>query len=493
MKASALLRLFVLINLIFPLIIHADKKTEKRIFEILAENRTDISPDLIKRVKKEMGNYDDAYPRIHDGWIENPWGKSLDMQGNVLFPDIDYVECKQISPTHFILKVRGLKNGYGLVRTDNTVIIPFEHEELQYYAPYNLIIAFSDCKDYTTLGRGGTIKIYNTYGDVLGEYRNCKDLEMHNKFIIPNELKVKIRDENGTHDLTFRRTLSDNELNLLTNFFYEGPQAATYNVIRSLCASNKKGNQKKAMDLLDYYTTNILPDNFFSRSETVAAWDATVRYLACMSFTNDFGRWDNQSKELYGRYNFIYSPPTYFIPDGVEPKVLNPRRAIPATVKLSEQASDLLNLAVNTYKQKQIQKEQQTQMWLTVLGVLSNSLSGNGGYSPVSGDTYSSNTTSVPHVSSLLIDQVTVSPELITAAYQSGWRPETVSSSEPSSSKSSSSSTSTRVCQHCWGKGTHPSCNGTGRRMAFGNKHIESCSDCHGTGKCPSCTGVGHH
>lgn len=61
------------------------------------------------------------------------------------------------------------------------------------------------------------------------------------------------------------------------------------------------------------------------------------------------------------------------------------------------------------------------------------------------------------------------------------------------SGSSSSSHSSNRICQACHGKGIHQACKGTGKMVAFGNKHITTCTSCHGTGKCPNCNGLGHH
>lgn len=46
-------------------------------------------------------------------------------------------------------------------------------------------------------------------------------------------------------------------------------------------------------------------------------------------------------------------------------------------------------------------------------------------------------------------------------------------------------------CPRCSHSGRCPTCNGSGKVLAFGNKHAETCSTCHGSGTCPTCHGAG--
>lgn len=470
------------------------KSREKEQFNLLAQYRTDIPAEVIKKAKNEM-DFDASFARIHDSWIEHPHGKSIDLQGNVLFPNMDYTYCKPVSPTHFELgKFNSSRSKYGVVRTDNTVIIPMDNFRLDYFPRYNIIIAYVDWDPSGyDVPKKGKLRIYSYYGDLLHEIDNVTSVGSYDlKYYSYKNAKVNVVTDSGTKELNFPLVRTDYEQDNITKFYSDGPQAVTYNIIRELCASNKKGDQKKALDLLDFYANHILPNDNFANESSSIIWDATIRYLACLNFTKEYSRlaFDNYDKEPSFHYRMRYAP-------GVPPTILkHPNPGLAQIPELAQQAESLLNLAVNELQQKQIRDEQRRQTWMAVLGVLANSLSATGGYTPLSGANYTSNTTTVPQINTgkTMLEQTSISPEIVGAAITAGWAPETSSSSSSSSTTTQhSSSSSKRVCHACFGKGQHQACNGSGTQLAFGNKRTEKCSGCHGSGKCPQCGGTGYH
>lgn len=46
-------------------------------------------------------------------------------------------------------------------------------------------------------------------------------------------------------------------------------------------------------------------------------------------------------------------------------------------------------------------------------------------------------------------------------------------------------------CPRCGRSGKCPACKGSGKQLAYGNRHLETCSTCHGSGRCPTCNGSG--
>lgn len=471
-------------------------------FKMIASYRNDISADVIKKVKQDMGYFDYSYPAIHDSWIEHPHGRSVDLQGNVMFPDIDYTFLKPLSPTHFkIGKFDYDYTRWGVVRADGSLIVPIENAELEFYPQYNLIFAYVDWSRTGSRGMNkGKLKIYDYYGNLLNTYNDVSGTSLW-QLAGPTlyNAEISITTSNGIIKHTFSRARTSYDQDMVTKFYTDGPQACTYNIIRDLCASNKKGDQKKAMDLLDYFMDTILPDDNFSRPYSSASWDATLRYLACMHFTKEWKRLDfynNTPRSPYYRFKFIVS--NGLVKEGmIEPD--KPTDGIPLTMSLAQQVEPLFFAAVNEYEQKKIRDAQRTEAWLTVLGILSSTLSSYGGYAPVSSNNYSLGTTTIPVLSGTgksMLEQTSIAPEITGAAMCAGYVPvDEVSSSTSSVSSSSSSSSSSpnRVCHACFGKGTHQACNGSGSQLAFGNKRTEKCSGCHGSGKCPQCNGLGHH
>lgn len=192
----------------------------KDAYKILLEHRTDISPDVIKKVKEWLRD-----PIFHDSWIENPLGKSVDLNGNELFPNIAYRGCREISPVLFELKAENVRTHKGLVRSDGTIIIPLKHKELLYFPEIGVIVGISEKfyqgedKAYVYTYGGALIKeipeakYFHRYGDKL----------KWSKGAIDKGLEMDIPEYAIGYTVT--------ELENIAAYYYKGAQAVTFNVI----------------------------------------------------------------------------------------------------------------------------------------------------------------------------------------------------------------------------------------------------------------------
>lgn len=484
-----------LLCLLFCISANADKKEYKKVFEILSKYRTDISPDVLKKAKKEMNGISDyEYCKIHDSWIENPYGKSTDLKGNVLFPDITYTKCKQISPTHFELGKYSLGIKYGVARTDNKIIIPIENQKLDYHPESNLIVAFVDWEPYSYQKKKGLVKIYDYNGTIVREIPNCSEFLMLTPLSdYSTGTAIKWTDDTGKHEdimtnCVFHRSVYD--LDLITSFFYEGPQAVTYNIIRDLFSSKNKKEQEEALLILDYFMISILPEDTYSRTMSRVAWDATCRKLA---YLNTVKLNSAMLAKDCMAYRYLFDPS--FFANGTKPSLWNiSKKCLPEIKLLHDKAQVLLDNAVNICYNRMIKQAERERVWAAVLGVLAGGMNGNNQFSTTgTAATNTSKTATQPYtVGNRMIDKTTVGNEIMGAAIMSGWTPE-APQSKPSSQSSATSSTSRRVCHACYGNKKHQACNGSGIQLAFGNKRTEKCSGCHGSGDCPQCNGTGYH
>lgn len=287
----------------------------------------------------------------------------------------------------------------------------------------------------------------------------------------------------------FHRSILD--LEMITSYFYDGPQAVTYQIICNLLASKDKKEQEEGSFLLDYFVKNFIPDDTYSNEMSRGIWDATCRKLAYLNTI----KVNNAMMDKYvGKYRFIFL--SSFFNNGTEPSLaFCSNKCLQETKALKDKAEPLFNNIVNICRNKAIKAAERERVLMGILGVLSNSFGGNNQYATNPSVKQNSNqTTTQPYViGERMIDKTHVSDEIVGAAIMAGWTPESTSNSSSSSTKSSSSSTPGRICHACYGNKKHQACNGTGTQLAFGNKRTEKCSGCHGTGKCPNCNGNGYH
>lgn len=124
----------------------AQSKSEMK---LAYEFRTDIPKSVLKTTR----SWPDKYGILHHDWIENLNGKSIDLQGNVLFPQYDYTQLERHCGRFWVMTVGGKK---GVVDNSGTVLVPFEYDAINFYYITDGYVSAWKKGD---LGRGKRIKI----------------------------------------------------------------------------------------------------------------------------------------------------------------------------------------------------------------------------------------------------------------------------------------------------------------------------------------------
>lgn len=97
--------------------------------------RTDISKEALAKIKK----WPDKTGIIHGDWIENRNGRSIDLQGNDLFPSQYYSQLEQGYDSLFVMSL-GIKR--GVITRSGRLIIPLEYDAIDFsYMAHGLILA----------------------------------------------------------------------------------------------------------------------------------------------------------------------------------------------------------------------------------------------------------------------------------------------------------------------------------------------------------------
>lgn len=103
---------------------------------IFAQTKSEMKPayefrtDIPKSVLKKTRSWPDKYGILHQDWIENLNGKSIDLQGNVLFPQYNYTQLERYCGRFWVMTVDGKK---GVVNDEGDVLVPFEYNTISFY------------------------------------------------------------------------------------------------------------------------------------------------------------------------------------------------------------------------------------------------------------------------------------------------------------------------------------------------------------------------
>ncbi|MBR2958091.1 MAG: hypothetical protein IKC19_00490 [Bacteroidales bacterium] len=104
---------------------------------LYAQTKSELKPaykyraDIPKSVLKETRSWPDKYGILHHDWIENLNGKSIDLQGNVLFPQYNYTRLERHCGGRFwVMTIDGKK---GVVDNEGKVLVPFEYNTISFY------------------------------------------------------------------------------------------------------------------------------------------------------------------------------------------------------------------------------------------------------------------------------------------------------------------------------------------------------------------------
>ena len=122
--------------------------------------RDDIGKDVIDMMKKQWGTL--GIP--HGDWIERTRGKSIDIHGNTLFPDIDYNSMFEIYPGKYIISNRNEQ--HGLINRSGQLLVPMDYDDIDWLVRGLIQGVKID----------GTIDLYTTEGVCLCSIKKPKML-----------------------------------------------------------------------------------------------------------------------------------------------------------------------------------------------------------------------------------------------------------------------------------------------------------------------------
>ena len=135
---------------------YADYKIKPERIQRAYKLRTDISKQVVKVVSKW------SVPGIpHSDWIENLNGKSVDLQGNTLFPLVSYDRLYEFCPGVFLITNTATRKS-GVINRQGRMLIPMEYENPE----LNVHGAFKGVKsdgthDYYTLNGQHLLSVKN--------------------------------------------------------------------------------------------------------------------------------------------------------------------------------------------------------------------------------------------------------------------------------------------------------------------------------------------
>ncbi len=111
--------------------------------------RDDISSDVLRTAKQWSS------PGVpHSDWIERKGGKSIDLQGNPLFPEIDYSYLTEELPGKFVISKN--ENTHGFIDRNGKLLMPIAYKHIDYkQIRYGLLIGTKT---------DGNVDIYTTEG-----------------------------------------------------------------------------------------------------------------------------------------------------------------------------------------------------------------------------------------------------------------------------------------------------------------------------------------
>lgn len=76
---------------------------------------------------------------IHDDWIENRCGKSIDFQGNVLFPQYDYTALEEACDSFIVITINDKK---GIITRSGRLVVPCCYDSFNFlYLSQGLLVA----------------------------------------------------------------------------------------------------------------------------------------------------------------------------------------------------------------------------------------------------------------------------------------------------------------------------------------------------------------
>ena len=468
--------------------------------------RTDISKDVLKQTKGWISK-----PIPHSDWLERARGKSIDLQGNVLFPEYDYDRLYEWLPNLFIIANTSTHKA-GLIHRSGTLLVPMIYDDVEETITNNAHMFFGKKRD-------GTTDIYTQQGVLLCSIVNA------------SYIWAIYHDEARVIEVSY--TMSDNSGEKYFQFFWtdgtkacEGGKGQSIIVIEDLITLftagdmvNIKLNRRTAEqpdlkleyeilsnDLLQSNMWLALANDYFEARQYAKAYDCLKYYemydnLFSLTIGTSLGPFITQMQmnSLYHtkRYKEIIVGTTGTTMQKVNnhfDATLNglkfdetrecfkfsehmyPKEAIPLIQKCAEACTNIYQSSLPAYHDQLARQQQNAELWGAMFTAMSNNLKLSlSGFIPAKRKSYVDTSTST---------STTTVGQPITTTYDSG-----------SSSSSSSEPVKKKPCRICNGTGReiHETylgsiasgkkkwCGECGKDVYPGHTH-RTCTLCHGSG-----------
>ena len=463
--------------------IKAFKKRMKEAYKL----RVDIDRKVLAKTAKwplECGI-------IHSDWIECLNGKSIDLQGNELFPQYEYNELKLYCKNYFVMTVKGHK---GVVKRDGKQLTDFKYDHFDFTkVSSGFFMAFTQ-KD------SPKIDIYSVEGRLIHTLNNAIWAEAS---YLPNENLLNITYENTNKERLTKKIFPDGK------------------------SESDQGNHPKLtiMDFAEVYSDDLLTlmNDPIGRQVMTPITDnygnsSIKQALFMLEYYNEFERSRLISPESYPNLLLLKNLLSCYYQQKNYEKVLNilngtdpAFRPLPFKFDLAKKEAQLNDLQTqfdDTFSSVSSPAGKFGNCADTFKELYSNSLDGMKGTLTLS--KLKENEQRRQQRKSALnaaigfgIGQVFDLNPISGSSSSSSAKSSASSSAKKKKASSSGNNDEKDVefediemhekCPVCDGKGYCKSCGGKGTKIYTAKRGTEVCASCNGSPKCKSCDGRGYH
>lgn len=486
--------------------IEASDYDQKEVSKALSY-RSDISKDVLKQTKGWISK-----PIPHSDWLERARGKSIDLQGNVLFPECDYDRLYEWLPNLFIIANTSTHKA-GLIHRSGILLVPMIYDDVEETITNPAKVFIGKKKD-------GTTDIYTQQGLLLCSISNAYYIWA----IYHDEARV----------IEVSYTMSENSEEKYFQFFWtdgtracEGGKGRSIIVIEDLITLfsaegmvNIKLNRRTAEqpdlkleyeilsnDLLQSNMWLALANDYFEAGQYAKAYDCLKYYrmfdnLFSLTIGTSVGPFITQMQMncLYQtkrykeiiigttgttaqkvRINFNATLHGLDFDESLEcfkfSERIYPKEAIPLIQKCAEACTNIYQSSLPAYHNQVARQQKNAELWGAMFTAMSNSRQQSlAGFIPTKRRTFDNSSTSSTSTTTVSLP--------VTSSYDSA-----------SSSSSSSEPVKKKNCRICKGTGREVHeidfgsiasgkkkwCGECGKDVYSGHTH-RTCTLCHGSG-----------
>lgn len=218
--------------------------------------RNDISKEALVKIKK----WPDKTGIIHGEWIENRYGRSIDLYGNELFPSYIYTQLEQGYDSLFVMTVDGKR---GVITRSGRFIIEPEYDAIDFsHMVHGLILA----RNYNEEAGDGKAYDLTHVFSTTGKQIDCiMDLGRLYVYYVPKTRYYENKTYRDYMALTSTYN-KDGSINFTNLFYMNGDKAAS-------CIYSVSQIQKITNDSL--YTSFTSGDSAINVVREMAKYDAS--------------------------------------------------------------------------------------------------------------------------------------------------------------------------------------------------------------------------